>query len=297
LNHAIKYGKGGGCPSSRLGGGWRNDLFSIDQTDSTYPGDPGMTCKSDTDWVNDYDQAINIHDTDNYFLSGVVDSIHDDHREDRRWKFKWCKPEGNVISNRYSPSLTGSSTSEYDSFGLTKECPGSESAIIGFYSVHDNHYEDRIWNYRCGILDLNKYVMTDCDWSYLFDTNDVDERFSYLCPNNGVIAGVKSYHYDKYEDRVFSYKCCTIKLASYGALAEPVSLILSDEIRNVWSLKNSALIGCVVLTAVWFICNLVFAAYRCCKCVKKKKDYAKVILDPSDDEDEEPDDENKKDAV
>eukprot|EP00484_Ammonia_sp_Unknown_P022230 CAMPEP_0197041576 /NCGR_PEP_ID=MMETSP1384-20130603/18104_1 /TAXON_ID=29189 /ORGANISM="Ammonia sp." /LENGTH=50 /DNA_ID=CAMNT_0042472527 /DNA_START=13 /DNA_END=161 /DNA_ORIENTATION=+ len=50
-----------------------------------------MACVSDSGYINDWDNYFgNVQST--HFLSGVVDSVHDNGVEDRRWKMKYCQP-------------------------------------------------------------------------------------------------------------------------------------------------------------------------------------------------------------
>lgn len=63
-------------------------------------------------------------------------------------------------------------------------------------SQHDNHHEDRMWEFGCkNTFDSG----ADCFWSPY--VNDFDQKFNYECPPHHIIAGMSSYHSNKHEDR------------------------------------------------------------------------------------------------
>lgn len=85
---------------------------------------------------------------------------------------------------------------------LHKVCyPGS--AFSEVISVHHNHYEDRIWHWRCrGVTNNPQH----CNWAR--DVNDYDQPINFNCPANQFLAGVESYHHNFFEDRRWSFYCC-----------------------------------------------------------------------------------------
>ncbi|XP_059159174.1 dermatopontin-like [Physella acuta] len=83
------------------------------------------------------------------------------------------------------------------------KCPLGQ-AISYVSSVHNNHYEDRRWEFHCrsvgstGACEDSGYV------------NEFDQQLTYVCPLNKAITGVASYHDNHYEDRRFRFQCCSV---------------------------------------------------------------------------------------
>merc|ERR1719361_2366202 len=151
-----------------------------------------MSCTHDSDYINGWDGYFSNYQS-NYFMNGVYYSYHNDHHEDRRWKYNYCKPPDKAyVGNRQQPK-TG-----YDST-FTIDC-GANGALIGGTSSHNDHHEDREWIWYCGDLDTSKYYLSDCNgWTGWI--NGWDASFSFYCPNNGVMRAIDSYHDNHHEDR------------------------------------------------------------------------------------------------
>ncbi|TRY67197.1 hypothetical protein TCAL_13161 [Tigriopus californicus] len=98
-------------------------------------------------------------------------------------------------------ALASAWDNDYDGF-LKKECPPNDS-IYEVQSIHDNHHEDRVWDWRC---QPSGYEFESCSWSG--DVNQYDGPLNFEC-SNGVITGVESTNSNHDEDRVWSFKCCT----------------------------------------------------------------------------------------
>ncbi|XP_036374335.1 hemagglutinin/amebocyte aggregation factor-like [Megalops cyprinoides] len=90
---------------------------------------------------------------------------------------------------------------EYDHV-LSFACP-SLSSISKIVSKHDNHHEDRIWDFSCKDTFESS---PQCFWSPY--ANYFDEYLSYSCPDNYVMSGMESYHENKHEDRRWKFYCC-----------------------------------------------------------------------------------------
>ena len=73
-------------------------------------------------------------------------------------------------------------------------------------SVHDNQREDRRWTWQCRNL-VSRNSQPRCYWTR--DVNDYDEQIAFLCRENYYLAGVESYHHNYYEDRRWSFYCCS----------------------------------------------------------------------------------------
>ena len=140
-----------------------------------------MDCYSDNNYINDWDGKHDNRQT-NYFLNGQY-SYHDNKKEDRLFKWRYCKP----LSSSFSFISTNSlSQTSYDS-EWTKTCKtiNDNSAINGIYSTHDNKKEDRLFTIYCGSFDSTIYLLDNCQWTN--ELNSWDGKLDYDCPENGVI--------------------------------------------------------------------------------------------------------------
>jgi len=100
-----------------------------------------------TDWRNSWDGVLSYTCPTNQVLHGI-ESYHDNGKEDRRWKFQCCRVSSGVSVKR--KGWTGY-VNDWDG-QLSYRCPAADQAIIGLYSEHSNHREDRRWKVRCGQL-------------------------------------------------------------------------------------------------------------------------------------------------
>jgi len=57
-DHATRYGEGGGCPASKMGAGWRNDLFLNDVPRSYTTYENKQCVGSDTDILRDFQGTV-----------------------------------------------------------------------------------------------------------------------------------------------------------------------------------------------------------------------------------------------
>ncbi|KAM9407149.1 hemagglutinin/amebocyte aggregation factor-like isoform 2-T2 [Salvelinus alpinus] len=83
-------------------------------------------------------------------------------------------------------------------------CPSRQS-ISHINSQHDNSYEDRVWDFECKDTFVSE---PECHWSPY--VNDLEQEFSFKCPNNYVLTGVNSYHSNPHEDRRWKFYCCRV---------------------------------------------------------------------------------------
>eukprot|EP01083_Nonionella_stella_P031050 85057_1 len=169
---------------------------------------PSMICSENNFYTNEWDAS---HDAikGGYFLSGM-ESYHHNDVEDRRFKWKFCKPSSGSYIGQEVMDETG-----YDST-WTKTCNvynGGNSAMIRAVSHHHNHYEDRRWTFTCGLLDNEEYDLVNCGWTG--NLNEYDGELDFHCPNNGVIRGIHSWHNDVREDRIWRIDCCNIAERDY----------------------------------------------------------------------------------
>lgn len=86
---------------------------------------------------------------------------------------------------------------------FTFTCPQHQS-IQRVVSHHDNHREDRVFDFTCSNYEDSKF--DSCYWTEY--VNDFDQPVIFQCPHGGVLNGVSSYHDNHREDRRFRFYCC-----------------------------------------------------------------------------------------
>jgi len=109
----------------------------------------GMNCR-DAGWsgfINGWDGIMDYKCKANHAMSGLQ-SWHDNRREDRRWKVRCCDLSNNrryMISSYMTGYVNG-----WDG-RMNYKCPSNE-VLVGLYSHHDNHKEDRRFKFYCGTV-------------------------------------------------------------------------------------------------------------------------------------------------
>ncbi|CAL1547648.1 unnamed protein product [Lymnaea stagnalis] len=93
---------------------------------------------------------------------------------------------------------------QYDQH-FTITCPAGKT-FKSIESIQDNYYEDRVWNFNCDVPP-NGVNFTSCTWSGY--RNEFDKPLDFQCGNDGIITGVESVNDNYYEDRKWSFQCCT----------------------------------------------------------------------------------------
>ncbi|XP_063058490.1 hemagglutinin/amebocyte aggregation factor-like [Engraulis encrasicolus] len=81
-------------------------------------------------------------------------------------------------------------------------CPTLES-ISYIMSEHNNHHEDRLWDFHCQKTFTQTPSCFTTNW-----VNDFDDPLDFQCPSNSVITGMESYHDNRHEDRRWKFTCC-----------------------------------------------------------------------------------------
>ncbi|XP_078076117.1 hemagglutinin/amebocyte aggregation factor-like [Mustelus asterias] len=84
-------------------------------------------------------------------------------------------------------------------------CPAHET-IYRIVSQHNNHHEDRQWDFECKTTFGERPT---CEWTDY--VNYFDGEFSFTCPFNSFISGMMSYHDNHHEDRRWRFYCCHVK--------------------------------------------------------------------------------------
>ena len=100
-------------------------------------------------------------------------------------------------------SVANSSCNAYDKYH-NFVCPAGYS-VSHVSGQHNNGKEDRIYCYSCRYSGIQSHCYQT---GYV---NSWDAPVATLCRDNYFIAGVKSYHDNKKEDRRFDYRCCRNK--------------------------------------------------------------------------------------
>ncbi len=96
---------------------------------------------------------------------------------------------------------------------LSFQCPKGH-AVYYVHSVHNNYYEDRKWTFKCRKAVRIGYPVT-CE-SGMEDKNwDWDKKLHFPCPWNSYIGGIYSYHNNYYNDRKWTYTCCSAPCHEY----------------------------------------------------------------------------------
>jgi len=126
----------------------------------------------------------------------MMESYHDNHREDRRWHFE-CSYDVQRAERCHWTDWINNWDAE-----LYFICPNN-GYIGGFHSYHDNHREDRRWKVVCCEA---KPGLEDCKWTGYI--NGWDGHMKYNVPSTRVIHGLYSVHSNHREDRIWrAYEC------------------------------------------------------------------------------------------
>lgn len=158
--------------------------------------DPALVGVNLCSWlmnVNEWDGVLNWSCPKNYPIVAGTTSDHDNFREDRRFSYKCCRGSvPHAYTCRRVQCLTTNTINTYDS-EMDYSAPEGYH-VDGFYSQHDNHYEDRMWQV--------KICKTSCvcepGFASQFCATDVDECESAPCKNGASC-------YDKVND--FACSC------------------------------------------------------------------------------------------
>jgi len=164
-----------------------------------------------SDYVNDYNRNLE-------FRKGIITgmaSVHDNDREDRRWRFYYVIPDGfRCAGGQFS---RGNQQDEKMDF----KCPPNH-AISGFKSRHIKSSADREWQFSCCALKGTFYY--DYEVRLTEDINSYDGPMDFKCSSTEVLVGLKSRHNNHWEDRVWNARCATLLLEGQVQLVGEPSL-------------------------------------------------------------------------
>ena len=130
-------------------------------------------------------------------------SVHSNYKEDRRWDLGCKAIPGLTFSGDKWISITPGNgwDAPQEWYGVA-----SDSFLVGFRSHHDSRKEDRIYRFFTARSDI--ITLQHCTgWKKL---NDYDRPIDLQLGDDEVIAGVKSVHNSRKEDRQFSVITCKI---------------------------------------------------------------------------------------
>lgn len=140
-------------------------------------------------WLNDYDKELTFECTENQYVSEIK-SQHNNRYEDRQWEYACRSLPSGVTTNQCKWYHDVNEMNELLAF----RCMGSQ-VITGATSRHDNHYEDRVFGFRCCAitgLKLENCLIT----SFI---NNYDGFMNYILPHDYVISGMDSEHDNHYQ--------------------------------------------------------------------------------------------------
>ncbi|XP_055871886.1 dermatopontin-like [Biomphalaria glabrata] len=80
---------------------------------------------------------------------------------------------------------------------------GENKIISHLSSVHDNRFEDRVFDIFCRSVSFTR----NCAQSDY--VNDFRKPINFVCPSKKFLTGIESYHKNEFEDRRFRFTCCT----------------------------------------------------------------------------------------
>jgi hypothetical protein len=148
-------------------------------------------------YQNDWDKDLRVECAKGQAIHQFR-SEHDNRREDRRWRFD-CKKfsdSSGVYCNWHYRINTWDAP-------MLFMCPANQY-MAGVRSRHDNRREDRRWRFECKKFGDSSGVY--CNWHYRINTWDAPMLF--MCPANQYMAGVRSRHDNRREDREWDVYCC-----------------------------------------------------------------------------------------
>ena len=137
---------------------------------------------------NDYDGRL-YRVCENGYGMYHVESMHDNHREDRLWRWE-CRQ---LFQNRLPTCSWTPYVNEFDQ-PILFMC-GRDEYLRGVESYHSNDHEDRQWRFYC--CHSHGYITKSCGITGY--TNDWDQPLYFQARHGGVITGVFSYH-DNYRE-------------------------------------------------------------------------------------------------
>ncbi|GFR94782.1 hemagglutinin/amebocyte aggregation factor [Elysia marginata] len=153
----------------------------------------------DVEFNNEWDQPLNFECPEGKVIKSVY-SIHDNGREDRRFKLVCGKAPSDAEPKQCE--WTSDYVNEWDQ-PVMFLCPANY-LVAGIYSVHDNSREDRRMKFKCcrqpGIKTKS------CQMSDFL--NSWDQPLDYTVGSGRALVGWMSRHDNSKEDRIHKMVDC-----------------------------------------------------------------------------------------
>jgi len=169
-----------------------------------------------SDWVNNWDGEFTWGDDSKVFVG--MYSVHDNHKEDRRFKF-YQSAHGSSATGCYWTGETG-----WDAEWTLAANQGS--AITGLWSRHDNHKEDRIFKLRfCQIVSTAAASAAPTQSAPVWTgfVNSYDQEVNWVGGNGYVMTGIHSKHHNSYEDRLWDFQSSSMLTSTTPVLSDWVN--------------------------------------------------------------------------
>ncbi|WAR02879.1 DERM-like protein, partial [Mya arenaria] len=127
-------------------------------------------------------------------------------------------------------------------------CGTSEQTISHVESVHDNHAEDRQFDFSCrDVMAEMDGTKAACYWTGYANVFDQPENFQ--CPGNQYVNGMGSQHNNHYEDRIWKFRCCSLPDVNCIIVIQIFCNVLdTSKIRDI---LNQTYLVCVILLYKW----------------------------------------------
>ncbi|XP_059141119.1 dermatopontin-like isoform X2 [Physella acuta] len=148
-------------------------------------------------FLNEYDQPFDFRCPYGSVINYIY-SEHHDYFEDRRFEIL-CR------SQKTTECAHSGYVNAFDQ-AVNFICPG-DKVMTGIESYHDNHYEDRRFNFQCCKIPDKK--LSNCYMTA--EVNTWDGPMTLQVPDGHVIQGAHSYHNNYYEDRIWKFQLCQLK--------------------------------------------------------------------------------------
>jgi len=158
--------------------------------------------RGDVIWANDYDGKLYFECPEGSAITHLT-SIHNNNYEDRMWAFECqaVKEEAEFTACAWTGYVNN-----FDE-PFIYECTEGAGLITGMESIHDNHYEDRRWSYKCCYTAETCYH--DCHFTPFI--NAMDGPMDYKVQDGYWISGFESEHDNHFEDRQWRLQLCKIQ--------------------------------------------------------------------------------------
>lgn len=187
-----------------------------------------MICEEDDDYDNEW-ELDSVEGWTDYLFNGM-DSYHSNTYQDRKFKWRHCKPSSPHSS--IGEFIVGGSKSikldETDNCGkggtkwrrTCQDINGGHSGIHRIEQTFCNKMEDRRWDIYCGLLDTSAHQLDQdsCEW-YAADggwLNWFNDAVDFECPDDGIMRGIESEFWESKDDRRFRIECCKLIDISYS---------------------------------------------------------------------------------